>query len=244
MEQLRTGIFEDNEKERIGLYKMVMEADAETDIMVEYGESGEALLDSFYPEKFDLIFLDIYLSGMTGIEALSKIREKDDVVDAVIMTTSRDFTLESFRLKVVRYLEKPVKEEDIKEILLNAKMKKETKPHFLIKNQNSLLRIPFDMITMVEQMGRKLKLSLSLGKLVAGSGSLDGVECEFSPKYFCRCHKSYLVNLSYVHHIDRELSAFVMQDGAIVCISRRKFWEVKRTFENFLFACMEYYKNG
>lgn len=56
------------------------------------------------------------------------------------------------------------------------------------------------------------------------------------PGEFCRCHKSYLVNLFYVNRIDRELSTFELQGGVTAYISRRKFWTAKHEFEDFLFS--------
>lgn len=79
--------------------------------------SGEALLEAFRPGKYDLIFLDIYMGGMKGVDAAAEIRKADRTVTLAFTTTSTEHTLESYRLKAAGYLEKPVKREDVREML-------------------------------------------------------------------------------------------------------------------------------
>jgi two-component system LytT family response regulator len=61
--------------------------------------SGEALLAAFAPGKYDMIFLDIYMAGLRGVDAAGKIRETDRTVTLVFTTTSTEHTLEGYRLK-------------------------------------------------------------------------------------------------------------------------------------------------
>ena len=50
--------------------------------------SSEELLEAFRPGKFDLLLMDIYMDGMTGVEAVQKIREMDDAIPIAFTTTS------------------------------------------------------------------------------------------------------------------------------------------------------------
>lgn len=179
MEQIRIGIYEDNQDDRIRLMQML--TDSGEDVVLVAGESGEELLRSFYPGKFDLLFLDIFMGEITGIEALSKIREQDPSVDVCLTTTSPDFTREGYRMKAIRYLEKPVQESDILEILQDVIRKKESMPHLGLKQTDGIMRVPFDMIVCIEQHGRGLKVYLSSGEMAAGIGSLDKIEEECPP---------------------------------------------------------------
>ena len=70
--------------------------------------SGDKLLSNFIPGEYDLIFFDIYMEGLLGIDAATKIRESDTTVIFVFTTTSLDYTLESYRLKAPLYIEKPI----------------------------------------------------------------------------------------------------------------------------------------
>ncbi len=237
MERLKIGICEDNHEERLRLLGMVTEAAKSAS--VEVYESAERLLGVFYPGKFDLLILDIYMTGMTGIDALEKIREKDSRVVAAIATTSQDFALESYRLHAARYLEKPVRKEEIADLLQFVIMKKDAEPHYEGGSSDTKVRIPFDQILYVEQRGRSLYIYLENKEEVTLRGTLDSEEEKFQGHNFYRCHKSYLVNLARICSIDRELLTFVMEDGAQVHISRRGFFAAKRAYEQYLFSIAE-----
>lgn len=240
MEQLRVGICEDDKDARVKILSMVTESMER--VTVEAFESAEELLDNFYPGKFDLLILDIYMGKMTGIEALEKIRETDTRVVAAIATTSQDFALESYRLRAARYLEKPVREEEIKELLQDVIRKKEAEPHYEGETGGERVRVPFDCVLFVEQRGKTICLHMEDGKELVFRGKLDEEEKKFPEKYFLRCHKSFLVNLSKIKGIDRELLTFVMLDGQQVHIHRQGFFAAKRAYEQYLFSIAKGWK--
>ena len=80
-----------------------------------------ALLADFAPGKYDLIFLDIYMNDVQqGVNAAASIRELDALVTLAFTTVSQAHALESYRLKVFAYLEKPVQARDVREVLEHA----------------------------------------------------------------------------------------------------------------------------
>ncbi len=241
MEQLMVGICEDNREERVRLLDMVTEA-AEK-VTVEAFSSAEEFLKSYYPGKYDLIILDIYMEGMSGIEALETVRKTDSRVEAAIETTSQDFALESYRLRAARYLEKPVKMEDVSELIQSVIRKKEAEPHLEVESEGSRVRIPFDRILFVEQKGKMLWIHMDDEREIPFRGRLDDEEQKFPSGQFLRCHKSFLVNLSKIRGIDRELLTFVMEDGQNVHIHRQGFFNAKRTYEQYLYSIAEGWKN-
>ena len=154
MEQLRIGICEDNREDRLRLIGLIRQEPG-CHALEEAG-SAEEMLRTYYPGKYDLLLLDIYMEGITGIEALRKIRTIDSGVEAAIVTNSEDFTLESYRLHAIRYLEKPVQKQELEDLLRFCIMKKEAEPHFMIESAGRVIRIPFGRIDYIEQRGRML----------------------------------------------------------------------------------------
>lgn len=240
MEKLQIAICEDNKEERVRLLGLV--SNSYSELSVEAFESAEDLLASFYPGKYDLIIFDIYMGGMTGIEALEQIRHSDVRVIAAIATTSKDFALESYRLHAARYLEKPVNEEEIRDLIQIVISRKESEPHYECETADGRVRIPFDRIQFVEQRGKNLIIHEENGQELTIRGKLDEVQAAFPEKYFYQCHKSYLVNLSNIRRIDKELLTFVMENGEHAHINRKGFYAAKRAYEQYLYSIAEGWK--
>ena len=80
--------------------------------ILEY-ESGETFLEAARKAPFTAAFLDIYMDGMTGMEAAKKLRKTDTDCLLVFTTTSTDHALEGFQVRALHYLVKPFTEADI-----------------------------------------------------------------------------------------------------------------------------------
>ena len=70
--------------------------------------SGEDFLGAFTPGKYDLIFLDIYMDGITGMETAKRIRQTDHDCRIIFITTSPEFAVESYNVNASFYLLKPI----------------------------------------------------------------------------------------------------------------------------------------
>ena len=80
--------------------------------ILEY-ESGETFLEAASKAPFTAAFLDIYMDGMTGMEAAKKLRKTNTDCLLVFTTTSTDHALEGFQVRALHYLVKPFTEADI-----------------------------------------------------------------------------------------------------------------------------------
>lgn len=78
--------------------------------------SGEELLRQFSAGRYDLIFLDIYMGGMSGVETAKRIRALDKNVMLVFVTTSNEFASESYALRANFYLLKPIRSDSVRQL--------------------------------------------------------------------------------------------------------------------------------
>ena len=78
--------------------------------------SGEELLRQFSAGRYDLIFLDIYMGGMSGVETAKRIRAIDKNVMLVFVTTSNEFASESYALRANFYLLKPIRSDSLRQL--------------------------------------------------------------------------------------------------------------------------------
>lgn len=80
-------------------------------------DSAEALLAVWEPHTFDLLLMDIYMDGMTGVEAVKLLRDRGEELPVAFITSSIDHALDSYRLSALKYIKKPVSPKDVAEIL-------------------------------------------------------------------------------------------------------------------------------
>ena len=110
---MNIALVDDMPKEIIRLSGIIEEYATERQLPVELQtfDSAEALLTSYHPLQYTLIFMDIYMDSMTGVEAAKKIRESDKETLIVFLTTSKDHTFDALKVHAYQYILKvPEKE--------------------------------------------------------------------------------------------------------------------------------------
>lgn len=234
MEPLNLAICDDLPKEREALLALLEQAPIATNC-TQFG-SSEELLEAFRPGKFDLLLIDIYMDGMTGVEAVQKIREMDKAILIAFTTTSTDHTLESYRLSVLKYLEKPVQQKEIDDLLRLVKLQKDSAPRLAIRQNGETQKLPLSELMVLEQQGHHVMLSLKGGSTIQLYGKLSDLLPQLDGQPFFCPHKSYCVNLAFVRGINEEYQCYEMADGKKVPISRSNRSKAKRAWEDFLFA--------
>lgn len=197
---------------------------------------GEDLLAEYQLRKFDLILFDIYMDGMTGIEAATEIRKIDAHVAMVFTTTSLDYALESYRLEAIKYIEKPVTLNSILPVLKMVYMQKDYIPQLLIKTKTGDESVSYNDIIYLEQSGSRYQTYLADGRTLIATGKLVAVFESLNDSSFYHCHKSFIVNFAFVKSLNKELQIFEMINGQNVHIRRDGFWKTKKAYEAFLFS--------
>ncbi|WP_027398877.1 LytR/AlgR family response regulator transcription factor [Anaerovorax odorimutans] len=233
MEYLNIAVCEDCLEEQKQLISLIENNGFSTKISVF--NSGDEILKEYGTGKFDLIFMDIYMDGISGVETVTAIRKIDENVPVAFTSTSTEHTLESYRLGALKYIEKPVKAKPVHELLELARLKKENTPRLILKIKGKDISIPFDRILYAEQNAHTLSLFLEGGELLQLTEKLDNIKEQFEGHDFFRCHKSYLVNFAYVKSLDKELMVFSMKEGKNVHIRRESMAKARKAFEAYLF---------
>ncbi len=231
---LRVAICEDLQADREQLLGVLAQSNISTEVSVFH--CGEDFLAEFQMRKYDLIFFDIYMDGMTGIETATEVRKLDATVTIAFTTTSLDYALESYRLEAIKYIEKPVSVASIQPILQIVQMQQAYVPKLLVKTKPEEQMVALTDILYLEQSGTRYHVYLVDGSMLVASGKLAALAEQLEGSSFYQCHKSYIVNFSYVKSLDKELQMFEMVKGDNVHIRRDSFWKTKRAYEAFLFS--------
>lgn len=213
---MEIAICDDEKKLRIGLRRVI-----ETKLQlegVEYGiqeyECGEDLLTGMEKILPDLLFLDIEMSGINGMETARELRKKYQDTIIVFVTAYPDFVFQGYEVHAFHYILKPYKEEKIKEVLEKALEEAGIlqEKYYLVEQKGKTLRLPFSRIICFKSEGRNVEAvlkSFSQGtenvdnssETVRFYGKLSEIEAEM-PGYFIRIHNRYLVNLKFVDKLE------------------------------------------
>lgn len=178
--------------------------------------SGEELLSSNRLETVDLLFLDIEMKNLDGIETAKQLRKVNQHAVIIFITAFADFVFQGYEVQALNYLLKPYSKEKILEVLHKALEELErTQPkYFLIEQKSGSTRVPLKDICYFMSDRRLLTVITTQGSY-AFYGKLSELEL---PECFLRIHNRYIVNLNYVEQVE---SASLSCNQAQLPISRK-----------------------
>lgn len=233
MEELKLALCEDDKEEMERLISLARAG--QVPVSVTAFESGEAFLKDYQPGRFDMVLMDIYMGGISGVETVRKLRELEPDLPVAFVTSSQDHALDGYRLKVAKYIEKPVTQEDMDgAVALAAQWREQAAVEVVL--QGKTLSLPVNSLVFVEQRAHYLLFRFEGGGTRQAKGRLDELEPQLAGFPFFRSHKSYLAGLAHVADIDRELLMFRMKDGQGVYIRRDRLKRARDAWEDWLFA--------
>jgi DNA-binding LytR/AlgR family response regulator len=203
-------IVDDNEVARMAMKQLVSQVQW-LNLMAECNSAIEAF-NFLKTENIQLLFLDIEMPGMTGIELTKQLGNKRPLI--IFTTAKTDYAVEAFELNVVDYLVKPVSiprffqaVEKAKETLESNKqeVKIEAQQFVFVKDNGILKKLNVEDILYLEAMGDYVKVHTPQKFHVLHS-TLKSIEEKLPPAQFLRVHRSYIVALQKIDFI---------QDGVI-----------------------------
>lgn len=168
-------------------------------------------------EPVDLIFLDIQMPGLTGLQFIQSLAIKPMFI---LITAYEKYALDGYTLDVVDYLVKPVSLERFikashKALHLHqlknnqASPQKELLPEYLFVNvEYSLVKLVIAQIMWIEGLKDYIKIHLQGNKPVITRMNMKTIEDQLPPARFLRIHKSYIVSVNYITAV-RKSSVFI-----------------------------------
>ena len=162
-------------------------------------------------QSIDLLFVDINMPDLNGLEFVKSLAKKP----LVIFTTAHsEYAIEGFKVDATDYLLKPfsfagfskaaAKAKKLFELMQNVPEKVDSNNDFLfIKSEYKMIRINLNDILYIEGMKEYVRIHLSGQKPVMSLLSLKSLEDKLPPEKFMRVHRSYIVNLDKVATVER-----------------------------------------
>ena len=188
---------------------------------VSFFTSGEDFLSAFEPGKFQIIFMDIYMTkgGITGMDAAQKVNKLDKDAAIIFTTGSDEYTLAGYSVAVF-YILKPVKQKDISDAMEKCRLQIERFAKTVEITVNRMpLKVRLRDIYYIEIIVRDCIFSFATGKETASGMSMSELINMLEGSTFIQCHRSYIVNLLHIRKMTK--SEFVLENGDTVPIGRK-----------------------
>lgn len=235
---LRMAICDDDLKELSRISNLLNQYQGEKEPAFRYDSFSNALdlLEAMKRNTYHVLFLDVLMPGLDGMEAAREIRRFDEETKIIFLTSSKEFAVESYAVDAHFYMLKPATTPKLFPILdklfLEAQRGEES---LQIKTASGMTRIPLGNIEFLEVFNKKLRFHLAGGAIKEISGSLSDFEgALLAHPEFIKVHRSYIVNMSSVFSMNQK--EFITGAKQTVPISRLLYPKIREAYMQYLFV--------
>lgn len=201
---------------------------------VETYSSGESFLEHWKKKKFDLVFLDIVMGGITGIDVARKIRETSSDCVIIFTSVSTEFALQGFEVRAFDYLIKPLSQDKFEHTmdLCHNELIKHIR-YIEVKESRTMLKLPLQDIIYTDYYNHYIQIHTA-GKMIRSYQQFDA----FAPLLLCYpqflcCYRNCIVNMNRISVVDK--NDFIMENGERVPIIRSNRHAIYQQYADYQF---------
>ena len=230
---LTVALVEDDEPATAWLHRCLDDYMDKTKARIEITDFREptALVEP-YRIRYDLIFMDIDLPNMNGLEAARRIRHMDQKVIIIFVTNMAQYAVKGYEVSALDYIVKPFTKEDFNRKMDRAvSLCRQQADTITIRYRSKGQRIFLRDLAYIEVRRHQLDFHTDKG-LIHGVGSLQEVEDMLQGHGFIRSSKSFLVNQRYIRLVKGE--EVTLLNGSVLTIGR----VYRKTFMAQLVTCI------
>lgn len=193
---------------------------------------AESFINQYRP-KYDIIFFDIELPGVNGMEAAKRIREMDAGVTIVFTTYLSRYAVKSYEVEAFDYIVKPVSYAAflLKMRRIVSHVENVHDQTIVISGKKGIQRMLLSRLSYIEVQNHDILFHTEDG-IIEGRGTLKELEEQLTPCHFLRCNNCYLVNLRHIRAVNDNM--VVLVGGEQLPISRPKKREFIDGFTQYL----------
>lgn len=206
------------------------------DMSIATFTDGDALVEAHSANPFDIIFLDVVMPLVGGIDTAAEIRRQDSSVKIVFLTFSKEFAYESYAVKADNYLLKPIDGDTLHACLSECydSILKDEK-YITLRCTTGVHRVKLHSIEYIEAQGKLVLFNLTDGTVIEAVEPFYIYESKlFLNDGFFKCHRSYLVNLYKISTYTQ--NEVTMRSGCRIPISRSLHKQFKEAYFALLFG--------
>ncbi len=201
---------------------------------IELFATGDNLLAG--EKHYDMIFLDIQMVGLNGIETARAIREYDEQAVIIFVTVVKEYVFEAFDVGAFHYLIKPIREEKFKEVFTNALrsvkrwQSKAAEPTLFVKGTKRGVLLKQKEILYVENKANKVVIH-TIKEEIEAWYALKKLEEELGSGFY-RCHRAYIVNMGHISGYTNDM--IDMDNGDRIYLTKGKYPEFVKIYMRYI----------
>ena len=196
---------------------------------------GNKVVDLIYnnKENFDILFLDIDMPNISGLEVAKELRKKESDIILIFISSYEQYVFKSIEHNPFRYIRKSRID---KELFLAVKaacsrLEEMKDTHIVVKTEDSEAKIKHSDIMYFETTARKVGIHLSNGEILAVRKTIKELYKELNDEHFIRIHSGCVVNAKYIAKFSN--NDITLDNGERLIVSRTRMKNIKTTLMNF-----------
>ncbi|MCL2410816.1 MAG: LytTR family DNA-binding domain-containing protein [Treponema sp.] len=230
---MRIAICEDEDKYAEQLIKYINEWAKAKSVPVEifvHITAEKFLYDWEDSEDYDMIFLDIRMGSMTGMDLAKIIRRTNKEMAIVFATSMAEYAIKGYSVDAMQYLLKPVRKEDCFDCLDKVYNSGRIQKYFLFEDWDKTFRIPHEDIIYIEKFAHNANIVTSADEYTLRKTIAQLLET-LGGGLFVQCHKSYIINIRHMESLSKTFA--MMSNDSEVPISKNMIKEINERFYKY-----------
>lgn len=231
---MRIAVCDDTREYREYIYQLINKYSEDYTIDVELFDCGESLLEFVKTTgPYDILFLDIEMDGISGIDVANYIRKSNEKSIIFFITAFMNYVSDAFRVLAFQFILKPIDEKAF-EMDFKRAIKKYRELHckYIIDNKEEKIVLEYSDIEYIESKNRHVCVHTKDKKQYTHFGKLNDEYKILKDYDFVKTHQSFLVNMNRIENIMK--TDVMLDNGELVPISRQLKSEFMEHFNLFL----------
>ncbi len=234
---MRIAVADDNARETELLCSLINEYSESNrlNMTIDSFSDGDELVDNFAPEKYDIVFLDIFMKNLDGVSAAEELRQKDSRLFIVFLTESGGFMSRAFSVHAFDYITKPADRSRIFKVLDDFCALTPSKTSFLeLVFNRKKIKLSFCDIIYASSSGHYTEI-LSKGEIlykpsVPFSSVFDRLSQD---ERFLLINRGILVNMDFISSFDK--NTCILNNSSAFPVRVRERASVERKWQDYTF---------
>lgn len=232
---MRIGICEDNSSEADELLEIIdrwINA-SHIEVSISVFDSAENFLIHKTDFSYDILFLDIQMGKMNGMQLARLIRETDDQVVIIFLTALREYVIDGYDVNALHYLLKPVDENACIKVLNKAKTTIDARKNgiFLLGKGDQRILFNIEDVYYIQSSNHNITVNSRLGNYYFRE-TINAIE-KIVPPGLCRCHRTTIVNIQYIKAVNKTCLLLSDPPKSTITISSSYWASLNKAFLDY-----------